>query len=174
MDELVGYLTGNATLLVAACALFLTINGSRATRRHNRLSVQPRLSAFAETTENAVSGVAIYKVALRNSGLGPAFIKRFEVLWDGNVLKVDSPEDFQMEVSKNVPAHYAASPRYFSVLRKDYVMAKDSSVEVVSIGIHNATPFHALELKRFQLRVVFESAYGEHFVYDTRTHTAKA
>lgn len=173
MEELLDFLRANAALMVSALAVLLTAYSVWATRRHNRLMVQPRLSAWSDTHQDRATNVTVFEVKLRNSGLGPAFIQKFEVTLDDTPLKVTTPDDLFARVSEAVPANYTPDPRYCSVLRKGYVMAKDAEIRVVHLGIEQATPAQHEQLKRFNLRITFESAYGDLYVYDTRVHTAE-
>lgn len=174
MDELREFLQDNASLLVSALALLLTLFTARATRTHNRLMVQPRLATFTHTDTNPQTGITVHEVTLRNSGLGPAFIINYEVLLDGQPVKLDQPGDLLPVLQTSVQAAFVPSQCYFSILSKHYVMAKDASVVAAKVAILNAQPSLIEELKRFHLRVTFESAYRQRFIYDTRTHRADA
>lgn len=174
MDELREFLHGNAALLVSALALLLTLFTARATRANNRLMVQPRLTTFTHTDRNQQTGITTLEVTLRNSGLGPAFIISYEVLFDGQAVKVDQPGDLFTVLQTATQAAFVPNQCYFSTLSKDYVMAKDASVVAAKVAILNAQPSLLEELKRFHLRVTFESAYEQRFIYDTRTHKTSA
>lgn len=172
MEELLAFVDKYASLLVSLVAIALTLYGGHATRRHNKLSLLPRLAAFAETKEDAETGITTYEVTLKNSGIGPAIIQQYHILLDGVAIPVNTPDDFFKAIRAAVPAEYDPLPtNYFGILRKGFVMAKDSATCVVKVGIKNATLEHSEALKRFQMRVLYESAYGELSIYDTRTHT---
>lgn len=171
MDDLLDFLRTNAALVVSALALFLTINSARATRKHNRLTVQPRLSTFTKTNEYPAGGSTVHEITLSNSGLGPAVIKKYEVLLDGNPIEAEQPNDIFVVLAQALAAPFVPSLCSFGLLRKDYVMAKDEVLKAATITILNATPAQLEELKRVHLRVTYESAYGDSFTYDTKTHT---
>lgn len=72
------------TLLVALAAIGLTVWEGLENRRHNRLSVQPRLAASIQAGR---SGEGEYvRLAVENNGLGPAVISSFRVFLDGRVV----------------------------------------------------------------------------------------
>lgn len=67
-------------LIVAVCALALTIYQAYLTRRHNRLSVRPLLDRAMQKDRKA-EGITI-SFFVRNSGAGPAVIKQRSVYLD--------------------------------------------------------------------------------------------
>ena len=60
-----------ASILIALCAMFLTLWEGREVRRHNRLSVTPILRPYVDLLD---SGAGIF---LENIGFGPATIREF-------------------------------------------------------------------------------------------------
>lgn len=70
-----------ASAAVAACALGVTILQGRQNHKHNMLSVRPFIGAL-EHYEN-VDNIKQITFELINSGVGPAIIKNFTLLYDG-------------------------------------------------------------------------------------------
>src|ERR1700675_2807763 len=70
-----------ASLLVAACALWLSIESARTDREHKRLSVRP----FVLIAPANISNTSV-EFTLYNAGLGPAFIKRLSLVEKGVVV----------------------------------------------------------------------------------------
>ena len=75
----------NASTVIAVCAtviagasLGISVYEARATRMHNRRSVQPALGLWAKFSPGAISGLG-----LTNSGLGPAKITDSKLVIDG-------------------------------------------------------------------------------------------
>src|SRR5262249_25633144 len=75
----------NASTVIAVCAvvvagasLGVSVSEARATRMHNRRSVQPILSLWEMISTGATSGIG-----LSNSGLGPAKITGSKLILDG-------------------------------------------------------------------------------------------
>lgn len=65
-------------VVVSLCAISLTIYQAAATRRHQRLSVEPRLEVKISV---ASDGSLVY--ALANNGFGPAVLKDITLTLDG-------------------------------------------------------------------------------------------
>ncbi|HVL19909.1 MAG TPA: hypothetical protein VM422_02805 [Amaricoccus sp.] len=66
-------------VLVSVCAISLTVFQAASTRRHARLSVQPRLEW--RLVEESRSGV--FEISLANVGLGPAIVRSVAIGVDG-------------------------------------------------------------------------------------------
>ncbi len=69
------------TLVIAIVAITLAVWEGLENRRHNRLSVQPRLNASIDAGLNP-SGEYV-RMAMESSGLGPAVLTRFVIFFDG-------------------------------------------------------------------------------------------
>lgn len=80
-------LSDTLSILAALCALALTLNQIRATRKHNYLSVRPFLR-FGWTAGENDDGIWI-----KNVGLGPAIITDFSILKDGIEITTRNIED---------------------------------------------------------------------------------
>ncbi len=66
--------------IVAFCALFVSIWQGYITREHNIISVKPNLTFYCELKQNyEYNGISI-----KNSGIGPAIIKKWNVSIDKN------------------------------------------------------------------------------------------
>jgi hypothetical protein len=175
MDFLADLARDYAALLVSICALFLTINQSLATRKHNRLTVRPHLTSFVDHRPDPErQGITTIKVTLSNNGLGPAIIQKFELLLDGVPIEHSEPGDLFPTVEKVLPVRLLSDECHFAVLRQNYVMGKDTTLPVATVSyvptIHDDPAALRTALKRFHIRVAYESGYGESFVYDSRNH----
>jgi hypothetical protein len=173
MDEVLDFLRLNGALIVSTCALVLTITNASATRLHNRLTVQPRLSTFTNRNTDPLTGTTGFvEVRLSNNGLGPAIIDTFTVLLNGKPTGVKSPEDLYSVVVQTLGKKLVVTECQFGLLRNDYVLAKDETVTVAKILYQLPGPPELLkEFERFHLHIAYKSAYGEPFVYDSRIHT---
>lgn len=159
-------------LIISICAIILTLQQTLQTRHHNKLSVRPKLTTSTETTYPAINQIERV-VTLSNNGLGPAIIKSFELLIDGIAHPVDTPQDMFILIQDHVMS--ALTPQsYFHVLRKESVMAKEQTIILTKLIATVDGPAQIEEFKKFQLKVCYESAYGEDFIYDTRDHLAEA
>jgi hypothetical protein len=110
--------------------------------------------------------------SLINSGLGPAIINRFEVSVDNQHFPITEPEELVALMTKHLSGQLVLDQCTTSVLRKGHAMSKDAKVELAKIAFKNVTTAQFSEFKKFQVRVDYESAYGEKFSYDSRNHLA--
>lgn len=74
-----------ASIFIAACALGLTIWQGCMQRAHNRKSVLPIIEVLIRSGPDADGHEAGFY--LRNSGIGPAILKRITILYKGQPLK---------------------------------------------------------------------------------------
>lgn len=92
-----------ASAAVAACALGVTIWQGRQNHKHNVLSVRPFIGAL-EHYEN-VDNIKQITFELINSGVGPAIIKNFVLLYDGKEVTRNNRkahEDFLQQLLKEL------------------------------------------------------------------------
>lgn len=73
-------------IVISLCAISLTIFQAYSTRRHTRLSVQPRLGWSIDVTPG---GGVTY--SLVNDGFGPAILQSLTLQVDGKVVGPDGP-----------------------------------------------------------------------------------
>jgi hypothetical protein len=74
-------------IVVSLCAIGLTVFQARATMRHMRLSVQPRLAWNIAVARHGEIGYS-----LRNDGFGPAVLQSLTLELDGRPVGPDGPE----------------------------------------------------------------------------------
>lgn len=169
MEDLICILKNNSSGLISGCALSLTVYQAWATRKHNRLSVQPRLTSYKHLEHDASDEKVTRVIAtLSNSGLGPAFIKKFEVLVNHEPFTILEPDDLFRLITQNVSATLLESRA--GVLRKEHVLSNGAKADLIDLKILNATALTLSELEVFHVRIVYESAYGDSFTYDSRSH----
>lgn len=169
MEDFIESLKNNPSVVISICALLLTMYQAWVTRKHNRLSVQPRLTTHLRIERDAAEERITRVIAtLSNSGLGPAIIKSFEMLVNDKPYVVKHADEILNLVFQNLTSHIAKPSA--GVLRKNHIFSKDTTTELLNLEIWNATAFHLEEIKLFHIRVTYESAYGESFSYDSRTH----
>ena len=78
-------------IVISVCAISFTIYQGMLSRRHTKLSVQPRVDWRIE--EDAVSGTLA--LSLVNVGFGPAIVRDIAVLVDGEPIATESLEACQ-------------------------------------------------------------------------------
>ena len=75
-------LTGASSVVIALCALIISILHGRTTRYHNKISVRPHLSGWSESDNTN----RYFSADIINNGLGPALIKGSSVRVDGSLV----------------------------------------------------------------------------------------
>ncbi len=175
MEFLTSFAQEYAALVVSICALVLTISQANATRRHNKLMIRPHLTSFTDQSPApGMAGVTLIKMALSNNGIGPAVIKSYEPLLDGQPLDPTKGDELLAVAKQVLPAPVLDHPCEFAFFRKGYVMAKDEEKNVATVAVVITLDTDLMALRkaqeRFHLRVQYESLYGEQFVYDSRDH----
>lgn len=164
-----------AALFVSICALLLTINQAVMTRRHNKLTVRPHLTSFTDRILHPeITGVTQVKLTLSNNGVGPAVIRSYEPMLDGQPLDPTKFVALLATAKEVLPVSILDQECRFAFFRKGYVMAKDEEKCIALLAIVPTldTDFALLEKaeQRFHIRVTYESIYGERFGYDSRNH----
>jgi hypothetical protein len=141
---------------VSVLALGLTMYEAWATRRHNRLSVKPALSFDLVLDEEQCALV----IRLRNNGLGPAVVRRYEMLVDGRSLEQLNIRQFQeLSALLDVQARY-------SIPLRDEVIPIDASIDLIVIK-HDTTDAKARYVarraaQRLTIRTAYSSMYDDY------------
>jgi hypothetical protein len=157
-------------LFVSLCALALTVYQAILARNHNKLSVKPSIATFLRTFSNQN---LVYEASLVNAGLGPAFIKTYEILLDGNCIEASEPHEVHTAIKAAFPQYnFIDLECYYGLLRKKHVLAPNEKSLIAKIVISPTTASNVDELRRLQIRIVYESAYGEVQTYDSRHHSS--
>lgn len=111
------------------------------------------------------------KVTLRNSGLGPAIIQKFEILLDGVPAPIEQAGGLYQLLARTAAASLVEERCSFAHLSKGHTVSKDEIISLADIAFWG--PFDSkleAELGRFHVRVTYQSAYGESYCYDSRDH----
>lgn len=129
-----------AALVVAACALVVTVWQGVVTRKHNRLSVTPVLTLYRREIDGLIT--------VKNNGIGPALIISHEVYFRGEPLEDDS---FQNALPHLVDSGHllpgaAIAPGDEVMLFKSATYVDNSHVEV---------------LQALNFRIKYKSIYNE-------------
>ena len=159
-------ITGASSVVIALCALAISIWQGAQARKHNRLSFRPHLATW--THKNAETGS--YEVELMNNGLGPAMIKKFALFVDGKLISGDGTEPIEKTLKilfPNIP--YQSQQSYLS---NGYSMAPKERCSIIKLRF--TTPqLLTLELvehasRRCDLEICYTSFYGEVFHLSTQ------
>jgi hypothetical protein len=95
-------------IVISVCAISLTIFQAMSTRRHTRLSVQPRVDWRIE--EEAASGTIA--LSLVNVGFGPAIISELAYVIDGEripAVDLDACVEVSRRIGRDDPARWDTS-----------------------------------------------------------------
>jgi hypothetical protein len=160
------FLGDNWTEIAALSALGLSVYQCVATRRHNRLSVKPHVDSHTDKGINEKGeGWLVFK--LSNNGLGPALIRKFQI-----VQKERELSDFEPDTVKPFLAELKAlTNTQTGNLTSDRALRAGEEFIVLSIKLTaEATRIQSLVDKaeeiisaNFDLRMDYESIYGEKF-----------
>jgi len=158
----------NMAQIVAVLALLVSVGGFWAQRRHNRLSVRPRLS----TSNNVLHDARRMTFWVRNNGLGPAIITGFDILLDGRKRTEDGAGFTADQVIRVVldGVERKVTHTQFGV---HYTMPANESIAVLDIELPPqefiSMPELLKRLDRLKLVIKYESYYGEQFELETGT-----
>lgn len=141
----------SSSVIVAICALVLTVWQGMSVREHNIISVKPNLKF------SCIRGNDSWELTLANLGLGPAFIHDFEPQLNDKL--VDANE-FNEYFQKRFPDR-AGEVRVKLI---GHAIPANQSVTIVSIGF-SQNESTAKELTEIVgMSVKYTSAYGEEFI----------
>ena len=159
-------ITGITGVIVASCAIIISIWQGMVNRKHNRMSVRPHLTTWRQIDPSN----GYYQVDLINNGIGPALIEKFCVKVDGKVLPGAELEVIETAMKILFPNNaYTLGKAYVG---KGYAMAPKERCTIVSVqflekpGPSIETVEHAL-LRRADLEITYTSFYGERFELET-------
>lgn len=175
MGLLMDFMGKYSAQVIAVCALFLTTYQAAMARRHNRLTVRPHLTTVMHRhTRPESPGIITISATLANRGLGPAIVRGYEVLIDGKPEKADQHWALFEPMQRVFNGKLDERETRIGWIRKGAVLGKDDKFECATLSLDMRDPadLAALEqnVNRLQLRVHYESAYGEKFEYDSRKH----
>lgn len=159
------WLGSNLAEIIATCALLFTAYQAYLSRRHNRLSVIPRLVSFG--SRNSEDNIGHIKVTLSNKGVGPAVIEFYLFELDRKPQKLkDSREALNFVDSLVGEICIRCSVSSFA---PGHVLAAGESLTIMEIVFSDAEGQgwrHIEEMMdRLALRVRYSSLYGEKFNY---------
>jgi hypothetical protein len=143
-----------ATAIIAVAALGVAVYEGRSTRKHNRLSVVPRLAI----THHLLGSKGRLGISVLNTGLGPAIIERCDIMVDGE--RVNSWEDACRALDLMEPSlgYDDITPGSISPNERRWLL---------SIGADSDTTQRikvlSKALQRLHVGITYSSIYGENF-----------
>jgi hypothetical protein len=154
-----GGLLVNASTVIAVCAtviagasLGVSVYEARATRAHNRRSVQPLLVLWGKFSTGATSGLG-----LRNSGLGPAKVTDSKLTLDGVELgdfSKSTVDKLRHALSFPVAANTLDGQPFLETDYEQFLLSVDSYDMVQHPG------FYELIESRLRIEITYDSIYG--------------
>jgi hypothetical protein len=144
--------------IIAMAALAVSISAGIQNRRHNRLSVRPRLRIDCFTYLKSP-----VRVALVNNGTGPAIIRSVSITVDGATVNAsDVPVAVAAAKRLNIPGPFDS----YEVGPGDTLRATES-VDLLTLAGFPEDIAQRKELRRnlyrIEFHVTYESIYGETF-----------
>jgi hypothetical protein len=163
---MIGLVTGISSVVIALCALGLSVWQGMVARKHNKLSFRPHLTTWSHS--DAEKG--FYVLELINNGIGPAVIEEFSIKVDGKLISGDGAECIEKAlkiVLPNLP--YKAQQSY---LAKGYSMAPKERCTVLAVQFLGkplpSKEFVEHAFTRGDLDISYKSFYDEKFQFSTQ------
>ncbi len=159
-----------ANSIIAGCALGLTASSAYATRRHNRLSVTPRISRSTHRDLRDEGMTVGYD--LINVGLGPALITRVTLFISDSPVESTGIDPIESWVRQHVGDRlkFRLKNQAFPGQRGAIRAGEKSRIAEIFFPDAKARFEKTIEaeIKVLAMRVEYESFYGDRYVFDTR------
>ncbi|QSX75737.1 hypothetical protein HIV01_004220 [Lysobacter arenosi] len=153
-----------AALCVSGGAFFATWRTIKADDRSRRLAVRPKLSFYRE----ASGPTQTVLLKMKSSGLGPAVISEYILLFDGKPLACRDEEDAQLV--SNALGVELIRPYLLGYISPGSCLAVGDELPIVRFTVKQASgksvDVHAMA-KRFDVVVKHRSFYGDELFTDT-------
>lgn len=163
--EVSNYIAG-AAAIIALCALSVSIWQGYVMRFHQILSVKPHI----DIDYKFFPGKPI-EIRMLNNGVGPAIIKSFKILYDGQLLS-ENQTDAYLKVLKELKKdtglefkyeyHFPLKNEALSAGEKEYLL----QVEIVGEYDESATSRAKSSLSRVGFKTEYECMYGKKYTHD--------
>lgn len=160
------FLGENFEAIIAVCALALTVNRIVVMRKHNKISVKPFLTGHTDETSDQHNFT--FSLELVNNGLGPAFIKSFEVKHKENALAYMNNDELKDKIQALLPHGKIITAR---VLGNGYALAEKERALLLKITVSKRDSAKVKAIKKvvdnLNLHIRYECMYGESCHYST-------
>jgi hypothetical protein len=163
----------------------ITLADSKRARKHDRLSVRPFLFSHTEQYTNlsylfpdgSIGPALEVKSVLRNVGLGPAIIKKFEIFLDSEPLNTSDRTMAEAAMTRVFGTHFKRFKLIYRPSNKFGLRPQDDYEflsMILSLSPNADEKSFRESLRRFDVRVEYESLYEEPEIYDTRLNEQPA
>lgn len=148
-------------IFISLLALGATIWQSHLSRAHNKLSVRPYLAGHSSWAEEGV-----YKLEVRNDGLGPAIVTGARVYRSGVLVEGEGPP-LVVKAFEGVPGCELLGHEFFYL---DFVIPAGHSIEICTLKFGPEIPdIDTFLAGHLMLELDYKSAYGERLpMYSSR------
>lgn len=147
-----------ASGVIALLALATTLYQLHLFRKHNRLSVRPHLSTHTEEVND------IYKITIRNDGLGPATIDLFSI-YEHNILLQETGDKLITRAFKHLSR---CNITELEAINLPYVLPANQAINLVTLNFDSSLDSIEDYLEgHLRLKVGYKSMYGEKFSFQT-------
>jgi hypothetical protein len=163
----------NASETISICAITLTVCGLYATMRHNMLSVTPHLDGCHNKDMTPEGFLFSYDIS--NNGIGPAKIKNFILYRNGKPTPRGNGDYIEAVIREHLGERvYHQIKRQFNIGNNSSIRA-GNTIRIIELLFPTAKPEDVekiiKELQEIDLRIEYQSFYGQKFVLDTRDRT---
>ncbi len=165
-----------ASAVIALVATAFTAHQAFLTRQHNRLSVKPHLTTWSHEENNG----AIYKLEtqLLNNGLGPAVLKRFIVFFEGKIIGDNRDrQSLEEKIEEVITSQQNIIRHSISIIGLSFPIPSQTKEVLLSISVPMAKDTNKKTyidfMNKFDIKLVYQSMYGENFSFDTREEKQK-
>jgi hypothetical protein len=159
----------NSGIIIALCALVLTIWQAFLTRTHNKLTVKPYLTTWSTMAGNE----DFYQVDLMNNGVGPALIQSFRVYVDNQELL--GTESDLIDTAIKMLFSQSGYDSHNAFLSKGYMMAANDRHELIKIKFSNPNVPRVEEVenayKRIRIVIEYVSIYNDKYAFDSSNYS---
>lgn len=145
-------------LLVSLLALGFSIYSVVETHRTNRLTNRPAIVG------HETKGWDEYKYELVNKGTGPAYLKEVEWFWNKEPIIGRSIDEV---VAEKIRAYGLPPTQMVTVLGKNTIIGIGERLVLGSLSLkpEHIPLFQEMEKEGFGVRISYESAHGEKFMF---------
>ena len=155
-----------ASVIVAVCALSLTVCQNRQNHKHNKLSVRPLLTTLQ--SHDLDGNIGSVSHILKNSGVGPAIIKNFIVFYDGKKIIENNYAEYEAFINQ------IASKNSYSDVSKGYLIPGASMPAnfehlLLSFNYDKKKPDGSSDYNKMNIIIDYQSIYQDDvFTYDSK------
>jgi len=155
----------SAAAFIALCAFFVAIWQGYISRKHNRLSVRPKLDIHTLCIDNEP-----IVIELRNYGLGPAIVKDIKYEIGGNKFKSDKTDSLVNFTNYFKQPINVGAIRFYTIHDQTIINQNNSISLLVFEDSHNDNTYIAdicSKLNDLKIEVSYDCIYGNKYNMQT-------